>query len=124
MSLHARARLRGINVRITRPATVRDADGTRRASASGEVELYKHERLAITPLTVERRTHVFGTSAHATWSARVPLGWTVQQDDHLTVLDGADAGERYRVEQRVDYRHRPRLQHTELALVRLAAGAA
>jgi hypothetical protein len=126
VSILAKNRIHGTPVRITRPVATTHADGSRtRAGASGSgVELYASVRVMLGTLTTERRAQVFGDSATATETVRVPIAWGLQEGDQLAVLAGPEAGRRFVIEKTIAYRERARISHTECALVALPVGAA
>jgi hypothetical protein len=129
MSVLTRHRLTGSTARITRPVAVRHADGSQSRTGavngvSPEPEVLQAEApVRIASLTTERREHVFGATAKATETIRVPLQWGLIDGDQLEMLSGPDTGRRFRVEKVIAYRTRPRLTHAECALVALPAGA-
>ncbi len=128
MSVLARHRIRGARVQITRPALVRQPDGSRTSVAAngGEDEptvVQTGVRVELASITVERKEHVFGVSSKATETVRLPIAWGVKDGDVIELLSGDDIGNRYRVEQTKAYRGRARISHVECALVELPAGA-
>lgn len=129
MSVLARHRIRGGTARITRPQSVRQADGSRArvgrvdGTAPEPTVLQAAARLRLQSLAAERREHVFGASARATDTMRTPLSWALAMDDQIEFLDGAMAGRRFRVEKVIEYRSRPRTAHAECAVIELPAGA-
>lgn len=129
MSVLARQQINGSLVRITRPAVVRQADGSRsrvglvNGTAPDAQVLQQGARVRIGSLTVERRTSVFGPQSRATDTIRVPLSWQLDQDDQIEVLSGAYAGRRFRIETVLAYRGRQRITHAECAIVALPQGA-
>lgn len=126
MSVMAMRRIHGASVRITRPQVVQASDGSKsRAGNSGSpTELYASVKVHIASLTTERRDHVFGATSQASDTIRVPIEWGLTEGDQLNVLSGVLATKRFRIEKVIAYRTRPRISHTECALVALPAGAA
>lgn len=128
MSVLARQVIRGSQVRITRPVSLRQNDGSRNrvglnnGTPPDAAVLQPSVTLHLTALTVQRRELVFGAKSEATDTIRANLAWRLQPGDQLEVLAGAQAGERYRIEQTQDHGLRPRMAHTECALVRLPGG--
>jgi hypothetical protein len=129
MSVLTRRHIRGVAMRITRPTAVRQADGStsRVGLVNGEAPeptvLQASEKVQLSSLTTERKEHVFGASAKATDTVRVPIAWGVRDGDMFEVLDGPETGARFKVEKVIAYRMRPRMTHAECALVQLPTGA-
>lgn len=129
MSVLARQRIRGARVQITRPALVRQPDGSRtRVGAVDGVDpeptvIQDGVRVELASITVERKEHVFGVTSKATDTIRIPIAWNVREGDVLEVQSGPETGSRFRVERCIAYRGRARISHAECALVALPVGA-